>query len=214
MISHHLPESMMMAYAAGTASEEEALFIACHLTLCPHCRDRLAGLEAIGGALLDASPAPDDGVEDLLAGLLDRLDEPAPVVEPPVVDPDGVLPAPLAARVGPFSRLSFTPVYPGVGRHLVAGVASEGMPMRLFRLKPGSTVPEHTHVGRELTLVLTGGFTDAFGHFTRGDVEVRHDESHSLQIDPGEPCIVLSVADEPLVPRSLRAHLAQLFRTL
>ena len=88
------------------------------------------------------------------------------------------------------------------------------MPARLFRLAPGSTVPDHDHVGTETTLVFTGGFTDEGGHYQRGDVAIRGETAtHQQRIDPGEPCVVMVLADNPLVPRTLRGWVASKLRS-
>jgi len=215
--AHHLPESMLATYAAGGASEAEAVLVASHLTLCPACRARLADMEAVGGALLDQSPRVEQGLDELLASTLAALDEsdqPAP--EPaPRVDPSGTLPAPLAQLVGPVDQLSWQRVFPGVERIEIDAIPSDGMPLRLFRLKPDMRVPDHAHRGREISLVLTGGFSDDVGHYQRGDVCERGEEAvHRQHIDPGDPCVVLVLADHPLIAKTLRGQLARLLHRL
>ena len=44
-----------------------------------------------------------------------------------------------------------------------------GFQSSLIRIRPGEAVPQHTHHGNELTLVLKGAFTDETG-LSRGDV--------------------------------------------
>ena len=44
--------------------------------------------------------------------------------------------------------------------------------LRLLLIPAGQAVPEHGHRGLELTLVLSGAFSDATGHFQAGDLEV------------------------------------------
>lgn len=213
MIEHHSPE-LLLAYATGTATTAEALVVACHLTLCPACRDQLGRMEAVGGAMLDQANAVPDGIDELLAGALDRLEDPEPAAPPRVHDPSGTLPAPLAALVGPFQDLTFKRIFPGVDE-LVVPVESPGMPVRMFRLDAGSRVPDHRHEGLETTLVLTGGFTDDEGHYGRGDLCLRDDQHvHRQRIDPGESCVVLTVADHPLVPLTMRGWVASKLRKI
>ncbi len=60
-------------------------------------------------------------------------------------------------------------------------------------------MPNHTHGGNEMTLVLAGGFSDDTGHYERGDVSIADDELvHTPVADPGEDCICLAVTDAPL----------------
>lgn len=210
MIAHHIDDAMLLEYAAGAASPADALLVATHLTLCPECRSTVAAAEAAGGAMLE--PAEAD-LEHLLDATLARLDEPAPPVLPaPSADPSGVLPLPLASVAGPFAELPWERQFPGI-EVVTLDVPHSGMPPRLFRIPAGGFIPRHAHRGEEHSLVLTGGFTDHTGHFERGDV--RHcvsGEVHRLDMDPGEPCVVLVVADAPFAPRSFLAGVASLWR--
>ncbi len=211
MIDHHLPDDLILEYAAGAASPPDALVVACHLVLCPVCRARVAAAEAAGGALLHDAP-PGEVSAHVRAATLARLDEAVPPAPPLTGDPDGILPAPLAAHVGAFSALRWRWRFPGV-HEVPVPVTHEGMPARLFQLADGGVVPPHQHVGRETTLVLTGGFTDDSGHYTRGDVCARDEEGvHRQVIDRGEPCVVLVAADGPFLPRSLYAWIASVTR--
>ena len=221
MIQHHLPEALLVRYAAGATTEAESVLAASHLTLCPMCRETVADLEAVGGELLDDSGAVDD-VDDLLADALGRLDPQAddtlesapPRVEQPRFDPAGVFPAPLVQAGGVLDR-RWRRVFPGVELMTVPDLEHRGMPLRLFRLRPDMRVPDHEHEGREISMVLTGGFSDDDGHYLRGDVAARGGGVvHRQHIDPGEPCIVLVLADQPLIARTLAGRLAKLIHTL
>lgn len=209
MIQQHLDDPLLLEYASGAARAPRALLVASHLTLCPVCRQRLTatGYEEVGGALLEAS-IPAGSTEDLLAATLARLDAPAPARRVPSFDPDGVLPAPLAAVVGPFSALPWKRVFPFVEEVRVP-LEHAGFPARLFRLTAGTFVPRHEHAGEELSLVLTGGFSDDRGHHGRGDVSIREPSTlHEQTIERGEPCVVLVAADAPFRPRSAIARIA------
>lgn len=206
---HHPTDQDLLDYATGAASSGLALLVAAHATLCPPCRARVADFEAAGGALLaDLPPVPT--TPGLEAALLARLDRPLPV-PPPSGDPAGVLPAPLAARVGPSRTLAWRRVVPGIER---VDVDPEGGPYapRLFRLAPGLAIPPHRHTGTERTLVLAGGFHDNVGHYGRGDVSVLDDVIvHDQHIDAGDPCLALVVADGPLRPTTTYGRLLQWF---
>ena len=68
-----------------------------------------------------------------------------------------------------------------------------------MRLPAGLRLPVHTHLGSEMTLVLSGGFSARFGHYLRGDVAVRDEtEKHRPVVDHGEDCWCLVVTDAPL----------------
>ncbi|MEN0060832.1 MAG: ChrR family anti-sigma-E factor [Myxococcota bacterium] len=213
MIQHHLPDDWLVSYAAGTETPAEGLLIASHLTVCPLCRRRLAEAEAIGGGLLTEGPtAP--VTPNLRDATLALLDAPRPASPPALVDPQGVLPGPLAAVVGAFDELPWQWAFPGVEQILLdVPHRAKGPPARLFRIAAGGFIPPHEHRGTEASLVLTGGFTDPEGHFARGDVCIREAGStHGQDMDEEEPCVVLVVADRPFRGRSLFGLIAQLTR--
>jgi putative transcriptional regulator len=68
----------------------------------------------------------------------------------------------------------------------------------LMKLTPGCKLPVHGHAGAELTLVLTGAFSDATGKYRRGDVqEVDAGTAHQPVGDPDEGCVCLIAAEGP-----------------
>ena len=48
----HAPNRLIADYSAGALPPGMSLLVASHLTYCPACRDKVARLEALGGALL------------------------------------------------------------------------------------------------------------------------------------------------------------------
>ena len=74
-----------------------------------------------------------------------------------------------------------------------------GSTTKLLRIQPGAAVPQHSHEGTELTLVLTGSFSDATGTFARGDLAITDSSvDHRPIAGEGEPCLCLTVVDAPL----------------
>ena len=47
MPSHHLPDELLLGYAAGALEEAEALLVASHASLCPRCARRVDELEHV-----------------------------------------------------------------------------------------------------------------------------------------------------------------------
>ncbi len=74
-------------------------------------------------------------------------------------------------------------------------------------------MPVHGHRGMELTLVLSGSFSDDHGTFARGDIE-EADESieHQPVANEGEDCICLAVTDAPLRFHGIAALLQPFLR--
>ena len=204
--THHPDREILLDYADGSLGEPAALVIATHLAFCPNCRQQVADLEAIGGAFLedeDIHPVSDD----CLSALMARLDEPAGLEQlghpgsarAPSTPDLAYLPEPLRSYVGgPLSALRWQPLIPGIDE-IDLGVGRPPVRTRLMRVAAGTAMPQHSHSGLELNLVLAGGYHDPRGSFRRGDVVVDDDKiDHSPVADEGEDCICLSVIDAPL----------------
>ncbi len=198
---HHPPEEYLIDLASGAAGEGVALLLRTHLAMCPPCGVVAADLDRIGGILL----------EDGAGRSLQTLAHPAlPALATAPGRAHGArialpqhgsrgIPEPLRAFVGAsFDALNWRMVWPGVHELNVPGLdPREGL--KLLRIREGMALPKHTHEGDELTLVLTGGYTDATGHYVAGDVALADDEiSHQPKADPGTACICLTAVERPL----------------
>lgn len=91
---------------------------------------------------------------------------------------------------------------------------TEGGSVRLLYIPAGQAVPDHSHNGLELTLVLQGSFSDETGRFGVGDVEIGDEDlEHTPIADAGDACICLAATDAPLRFNAFLPRLLQpLFR--
>ena len=193
---HHLSDELITAHAAGLLGEPLVLLVRTHLAMCGQCRERDRELTAIGGALLDAD-APEPVSDDLLAGVLARIDAAAPSQRrrPSAA---GDVPEPLVAHIGPrFDDLKWRTFGPVSELRLMPD--ADGYVTRLLKIRPGAGIPDHTHEGMEATIVIKGAFSDCTGRYGPGDVAlVEGDLDHSPVAAEGEPCICLAVTNAPL----------------
>ena len=207
-ITHHIPNDMMAAYAAGTLPHPFAMVVAAHVSLCEDCRATLGSYHAVGGALLEqtADVAVSNGLKSNLMALLD-----APVQPEPVYDAQGIYPGPVmeALKGG-------APRWRTLGMGVKQSILSEtdGGSARLLYIPAGQAVPDHSHNGLELTLVLQGSFSDETGRFGVGDVEIGDEDlEHTPIADAGDACICLAATDAPLRFNAFMPRLLQpLFR--
>ena len=137
---------------------------------------------------------------------------PASAVAPAV--PSAVaptIPQPLRSYLaGPLDRLRWQRVGPGVRR--VPITVGGGATARLLELAPGLKLPRHGHAASELTLVLSGSYSDESGCFARGDVEEATPEDvHRPVADPDGPCLCLVVTTGSVRFTGLTARLLQPF---
>lgn len=212
-ITHHLTESLVMGYAAGTLPEAVNLIVAAHVSMCDTCRAAVEAHEAVGGALLDDTDAVamDDGALDrALAAVRGAAPEERPIHMPKT---DPVVPAPLVDYIGGgLEDVRWRPLGMGVKQAILP--TAPGATARLLYIPAGTAVPDHGHNGLELTLVLQGAFSDEDGRYARGDVEVADGGTQHMPVaDISGDCICLAVTDAPLKFRSFLPRLLQpLFR--
>ena len=204
-ISHHIPEPLMAAYAAGSLPRPYALVVATHVSMCDTCRAALSAHEAAGGVVLDEMvKAPVE--EDLKASVLALLDAPVDP-EPAPAKRSGVYPGPVVEALK-----GRPPRWKSLGMGVKQCILETGDTgsVRLLHIPAGRAVPDHSHNGLELTLVLQGSFSDETGHFGVGDVEIGDEDlEHTPVADAGPPCICLAATDAPLRFNSLIPRLLQ-----
>lgn len=204
-IAHHPDPATLMSYAAGNLGEPLSAVIASHVELCPACRKDIHRLEMVGAAMLER-------VEPVAARAPELIEaEAVPRLSQSPVRSDGVLPMPIARLIGGgLDKIHWSPVAPGVQQcKLPVSHPREGRLM-LLRIAAGKRIPEHGHGGAELTLVLTGGYSDITGRYRRGDVaDLDEDIEHQPVVDPDGECICLIASEtrarfKGMLPRLLQ----------
>jgi putative transcriptional regulator len=198
-IRHHPAEATLLAYGAGTLGEGPALVVATHIALCAVCRRDLAGIEALGGVLLDELP-PAEMAPDCFAQLLGRLGEPE--VPPPCrpVHAGVPTPEPLRTRLGGgIDEQRWRRVAPGIALVEVMPRTRAGGNVLLLRVAPGLSIARHGHRGSELTVILDGAYADELGSFGAGDFcEADEGITHRPVADTHGDCICLISTEAPL----------------
>jgi len=97
-------------------------------------------------------------------------------------------------------------------RHLPIELSDKATSARLISIPAGKPVPEHSHSGRELTVVLSGGFHDVTGEYGPGDIQEAYgDLEHQPHARDAEDCIALAITDAPLRFSGIAARLVQPF---
>jgi putative transcriptional regulator len=65
--------------------------------------------------------------------------------------------------------------------------------LELIHVMPGAKIPQHTHEGNESFLVLHGSYSDEYGSYKQGTVQVRSDDhNHTPVGDTQTGCIGLA----------------------
>lgn len=206
---HHPDIATLGSFAFGALDKARAFVVAAHVAGCPKCKALVRGFEETGGVLLDqADPAPMTMAagDKMLDVILHGADSARRPVNAPLADVD------LATVLSTFDEGPWTWMGPGVYyKPLTTAPPGEA---RLFLLKaaPGTSLPEHTHTGTELTLILRGAFSHSGGRFAAGDLEEADDTvEHQPIVDEGDTCICLVAMDGQLKLKGLMGRLMQPF---
>jgi putative transcriptional regulator len=214
MIRHHPSGDLLAAYAAGGLEPGAGLVVGSHVDACDACRNEIALLNTLGGLLL-AKSEPAALSEGALERMLKRLDrDAAPKPAPkqlPVFLAGFDVPKRLQAdiignRMWLAPGIWFAPVH-----------AEPNGDTRTFLIygAKSKTLPRHTHVGTELTVVLKGAYTDDLGHFAHGDFAEADDTvSHAQRVTDDGECLCLISSDGPMKIEGLTARLVQAYAGL
>lgn len=216
MIKAHPTDAMLHAYVAGELNSASALVVSTHLDMCPHCRRMANAVEEELACEFESAPAAQldgddmhlmlDAIFSSSAPKFDTEVSPYPAqaeAQAPVKPKDAMitlegkrfqLPRSLANqkhRIGPWSKMMGNmwraPI--NLGTDEVAN---------LIYMDRATSVPEHTHRGTELQLVINGVFKDEYGSYSDGDMLVLdHTHQHTPETTD-EDCLILAVMDAPL----------------
>jgi len=208
-VQHHIPDDLLMGYAAGVLPPAFDLVVATHVSLSDESRARLESFEAVGGAVIDQVETAEIE-EDSLAQTLAKISGMSPVTPKQAPKPS-VFPAPLREIVGgDEDSVKWRSI--GLGAKQCVLQSDKDASVRLLFIPAGQAMPKHSHHGTEMTLVLKGAFRDEDGIYARGDVEVAdQDVDHTPVAEPGEDCICLVATDARLKFEGLLPRIAQPF---
>jgi len=226
MINHHPDDNLLAEYTSGSLAWALSLSVCAHIQLCPHCRQRAANLNKIGGALLNASP-----MEPCAAGNFERLmqrisqQEKSPVLAnvtsdvtgsvvtgPAVTDPMlSELPKVIAKLLPTNRKLKWQRVSSSL-KTVRLTTGQRDYEVAFQRISSGGKVVEHDHGGVEVTLVLKGSFSDEQGVYSEGDFLVRNaGEVHRPTATLNQDCLCLSVVAAPVRVTGFLGHLINPF---
>ena len=213
-ITHYPSEEVLLDYVSGSLNEVWSLAVATHLSLCPQSRRTVSDMEAVAGKFLSEV----EGTK-VSTNLFEKI---AVTIDNECCDDDEeleaseekvdkfCLPEPLRSCAGgDVDDLKWRKFGSSAQQTLVLASKS-GTVARLLKIPAGKPVPEHTHSGQEMTLVLDGAFEDHTGVYSRGDFQQANESlMHQPYAVPGNDCICLAVTDSPLHFKSLAARLLQ-----
>jgi putative transcriptional regulator len=202
MINRHPDPDLLVEYASGSLSIAPCISITTHLQYCKQCCDSVESLGEIGGELLITSEAVPVS-DDLFDRILERVDSVVEEVTPQAPHrqcSDTVSPQlpEFLQRLLPDGDLDWRRLSPSL-KVAPISVGEQEYELALHRIDAGGKAPEHDHGGKEITVVLTGSFSDEDGVYQPGDFLVREPgNTHRPFAARNQECICLSVLEAPI----------------
>jgi putative transcriptional regulator len=221
MIKHHPNSQQLDAFVSGVCEPTLALMISAHADMCVQCQAKCIKLQQIQAIEALSSPLDTSAELDKMFGRITQL---------PVVKPDQ---APVAAKVGGFDlelegkrfilprSLKRYAQHTGNWSRLVGKLWQAPIDLgymgkaNFIYMEKGGKVPEHTHKGTEMTLVIDGQYGDGVANYDCGDFTLLDGQhNHLPHSEADEGCLVFTIVDKPLYFTSGIARLLNPFSHL
>jgi putative transcriptional regulator len=207
MVNRHPQSELLLEYCSGSLALAPSIAVTTHLQFCEHCGGAVKSLERIGGDFLDqteAVPVSDDLFGKVLQGIeQDAGDSGSAITTPALTQKVAIdeiaqsLPQ-YVQKLLPQGELAWGYLSPSL-RIANVGVGDDNHELAIHRIKAGGKAPQHSHRGQEITVVLTGTFSDEGGIYQPGDFVVREQgDVHRPIASQNEDCICLSVLAAPI----------------
>tara|TARA_Y100000768_G_scaffold276403_1_gene211948 strand:- start:1654 stop:2283 length:630 start_codon:yes stop_codon:yes gene_type:complete len=106
--------------------------------------------------------------------------------------------SPISKLVGPLNKISWKQVYKGFSEFLPN--IDDNVELKLIKMDPGASVPNHSHGGKEYILVLQGSFQDEYGTYKKGDIQVNDQKiKHTPIACKDKGCICLTITEQDVI---------------
>lgn len=215
--SHHPSEAWLLDFALGNLGPSFETVVSAHVGSCAECRESVKLAESLGGEILGG----------LSASATAMVTDPTACTNAqPGNDKNRVTESFSRAieTVAPESFEHFVKTYlhssinglrwRTLGKGLQICQLSNEDDVRLWMLKaqPGTVLPEHSHLGSELTMVLKGAYFCGSEIFRAGDIEDADEETlHRPVVTQDSECICLAVTEGNLQFKSWMPRMVQPF---
>ena len=208
MIKHHPSETLLTEYCSASLSASLSLAVSIHVDMCPVCQAKVAKIEASNANELfneqstqfeQSHNEQSESFEEFELNLLDMITSDNSIDEVYEV-------APVSIKVNEhkyqlpraLTRISHSK-FTQVGKLARSRVALDDGALRssLLHIDAGGEIPEHTHTGFEVTLLLDGEFSDEEDSYVPGDF-IWQDGSHQHTPLTKDGCLCFTVVSSAL----------------
>jgi putative transcriptional regulator len=195
MINHHPADDILVEYSAGSVSTYLAICISVHLLYCKQCRESVGRMQSLGGVLLETMP--DEPLSNaLFNGIMDRIEHYQAEKPEQINGPLCLLKTWLPDGL---NGLSWRKQWLKLSEVVLETPQRGTWRLALQKIAAGGMAPLHGHHGREIIVVLQGGFSDESGVYEEGDFVIFDDNRrHRPQAFQNEDCICLTYLEAPV----------------
>jgi len=110
----------------------------------------------------------------------------------------GIDESPISKIIGSMDNLNWKQIYKGFSEYSMN--FNDDDELKLIKMDPGSSVPLHSHGGKEYILVLSGSFCDEYGKYSKGDIQINDQKiKHTPIASPKDGCICLTITEKDVI---------------
>lgn len=210
MIKHHPKFQLIQGFVNGELPASLSAGIAIHADLCSECRQQISLLtEQLSYASfeqvsVDKYSVSDSGKQDNVTPLYfeqaiaaitksNDIDIIEPKIEKNIIFKNHVYSLPFVLHNMALGKTV------NIGKLARARIQLDENEIHssLLHIEPGGSVPEHTHNGFELTVLIAGQFSDQEGEYVPGDFMML-DKKHPHHPVSEKGCLCFTVANDSL----------------
>ena len=194
---------LIFDYSSGNLSEAKSLFVSMYLFL-----NSVAAKKA---SIFD----------NFLADNLNDLDEVAPkklnykdcITASPKENLESKISKnynPLTNLIGNIDNLKWKSIYKGFREYNLP--LKDNDIIKLIKMDPGTSVPLHSHNGKEYILVIDGSFSDENGEYKKGDMQINDQNiKHHPTACNKNGCVCISITENDVIFFGKFASILNLF---
>lgn len=187
-------DALLAGYAAGSLPRALHALIGAHLELQPTNRSYVRSLEDTLAQEIERFEATGVAARD---SRLASIFATEPDASADKSEETGDPPSLVHFMGQAIDEIPCKTVLPGVMEHRFE--LEGGVRAILYRIRGGKAMPQHTHAGAEVTLVIRGAFADITGRYGPGDVAITDEDiDHTPIAELGEECVCFAVLDAPV----------------
>ena len=117
---------------------------------------------------------------------------------------------PLTNLIGSIDKLKWKSIYKGFREFNIP--LKDNDTIKLIKMDPGTSVPLHSHNGKEYILVIDGSFCDEYGEYKKGDMQINDQKiKHNPSACDTNGCVCLSITESDVVFFGKFASILNLF---